>query len=110
MIRHVSSTPSWRVNRVRLSDHRGVEQDLVRRRALAALSANSMSNWIGAAVPGVRATGIEDDSHARRRIELDHELVRLGPALERREAETRRVLEDETDLGLRHRAAACRRG
>ena len=62
-----------------------------------------MSNSIGAAVAGVRAAGIEDDSRARRGIELDHELVRLGPTLELREAETGRVLEHETDLGLRHR-------
>jgi hypothetical protein len=95
MIRQLCSTRSWRVNLLvsptraacsstsygvgALASHLGeldVEQD--RRRGAR-----------------VRAMGVEDDAHARRRVELDHELVSARAYVECREGQPRRVFEDE---------------
>ena len=110
MIRHVSSTPSCRVKRVLSPTIAAWSSTSYGVAPSPPISANSTSNWIGAARRGVGAARVEHDADARRGIELDHELVGLRPSVERGEAEPRRVLEDEPDLRLRDRAAACRRG
>ena len=106
MIRHVSSTPSCRVKRVRVADHRRVQQHLVRRRALAALQRELHVELDRRRAGDVRAVRVDDQPDPRRRVELDDELVRLRVAVavrERGEAELRRVLEHEPELGLRRR-------
>ena len=89
-----------------LADERGVQQNLVRGCALAAHLGELDIEQDRSRPAGVSAVGIEDDPRTCRRIELDDQLGRLGSAVERREAETRWVLEDEANLGLGDRG--CR--
>ena len=101
MMRHVSSTPSWRVKRVALAVHRRVEQHLVRRGALAALV---REQHVEVDLLGVHAVGLvrfELELDARRRVEAHHELVRVGVGVAQLEAEARRLFEHEPQLGLR---------
>ena len=100
-MRHVSSTLSWRVKRV-LSPR--------------IASSSSTSYGVGASPPSlgelhverdrlraarVGAVGVEDHPRAGRGVELDHELVGLGPAVPVfHEAEAGGMAEDDPQLGL----------
>ena len=84
MIRHVSSTPSWRVKRTLWPIIAACSSTSYGRGALAALSANSMSSVIGSGAAVVGATRVEDHPDPGRRVELDHQLVRFGSPLEQR--------------------------
>ena len=61
MIRQVCSMPSCLRETGRLAHHRGVEEYLVRRRALTAHVFELHVDRIGAAPHGIGATGVEDD-------------------------------------------------
>ena len=108
MIRQVCSTPSWRVNRDVSPAMAACRKDLVGGRALTAHLCELDVEQDRRRRADVRPVGVEDDARAGRGVELDHELIRFGSAVEGREAEARRVLEDEADLGLRHRQALPR--
>jgi len=86
-----------------LPDQCGVEQHLVRGRPLAPLVGELHVEGDRLGLRGVGAVRIEDHSNPRRGIQLDHELVRLRARVQHSEAEPRRALEDEPDLGLRRR-------
>ena len=58
--------------------HRGVEQDLVRRRALAALVRELHVQRDPLGLDRLAALGVDDHPDAGRRVELDDDLVRLG--------------------------------
>ena len=104
-MRQVSSTPSWRVKRL-LSPHRGVQQHLVRGRALAALGGElhvevdrgrpvASARWASSTHP-----------HAGVGIDPDHDLVGLGRRCPPgRKPKARRVAEDQAQLGLASTAA-----
>ena len=81
MIRHVSSTPSWRVKRVLSPTMRRVEQHLVRRRALSALLRELHVELDRLRPVPVGAMGVDHEPDAGRRVELHDELVRLRPAV-----------------------------
>ena len=59
--------------------HRVEQQDLVGRRRLAALVGELDVEVDSLGPVGVGAMSVEDRAHAGGRIELDDELVRLGP-------------------------------
>ena len=104
MIRHVCSTPSCRVNRTPVADHRRVEQHLVRRRAL---TAHRGELDVEQDRPGRRRLSARCASSTMRTPVDGSSLITnwfgSGPRLERGEPEPRRVLEDEPDLRLRDR-------
>ena len=104
MIRHVSSTPSCRVKRLRSPTHRGVQQHLVRGRPLAALLGELGVQGTASGPARVGAVRVDLEPNARRRIELDDELVGLRPAaVGNVKPEPRRMLEDQPHLGQRGR-------
>src|SRR5262245_51650848 len=83
-----------------LADERRVEQNLVRRRTLTAFRRE-----LHVEVDAARAVGamrLQLEPNACRRVELDDQLVRLDLAVERREPESRWMLEHEPQLRLRH--------
>ncbi len=88
-----------------VADHRRVEQDLVGGRPLPALirELHVELDGSGGGARRVRPVRVGDDPDPHRRIELDHDLVRLR--LAEAEAELGRALEDHADLGLRRREA-----
>ena len=111
MIRHVSSTPSCRVKRVAVADHRRVQQHLVGRRALAALVRElHVEQDRRGTVPAVSARCAS--STIRTPVEGSSLITSWfgSGSVERGEAEPRRVLEDEPHLGLRHREPLARCG
>ncbi len=105
-IRHVSSTPSWRVKRLLSPRHRVEQQHLVGRRRLAALLGELDVEVDLLRAFQIGAVRVEDQARARRRIELDDELVRFRPAAAvLDEAELRGMAEHGAQLGLRDREA-----
>ena len=93
-----------------LTRHRGVQEHLVGRCALAALLGELHVQGDRLCYGRVGAACIDDELDAGRRIELDHDLVRFGPSFERLEAEAGRMLEHESQLGLQSQARAFRFG
>jgi hypothetical protein len=83
-----------------LALHRRVQQRLVRREALAALRGELHVEVDLLGGRGVGPLGFEQQPHAGCRVELDDELIGLGPPAPAGEAEPRRALEDEPQLGL----------
>ena len=100
MIRHVSSTPSWRVNRVLSPTIAACSSTSYGVAPSPPSSANSMSSSIGAGPARSARCASSDEPDPGRRVELDHELVLLGAVARDPEAEPGRLLEDEPKLGL----------
>src|SRR5262245_30847068 len=73
-----------------VADERGFEQHFVRRRPLAAFLAELNVELDRAGSVG--AMSLDDEPDSRSRVELDHDLVRRHVAIERLEAELRRML------------------
>ena len=80
MIRQVSSTPSWRVKRVESPRMAAEQQHLVGRRPLAALVGELHVEVDLLGLGRMAALGLDEQPHAGGRVELDHELHRLGLA------------------------------
>ena len=87
-----------------VSVHRGLQQNLVRRRPLAALVGELHVERDRLRATLVGAVGVDLEPDAGPRVELDDQLALLGrPALVGHEAKSRRAVEHEPELGLRHR-------
>ena len=106
MTRHSSSTLSWRVNRVLGPTIAACSRTSYGVGPSPPAAANSMSSSTGAGLRRVGPVRGEDEPHAGRGIELDHELIRLALRVAQPEAQPGRELEDEPQLGLGHRQGA----
>ena len=81
--------------------HRGMQQHLVRRRDVLALPAELLVEADQLRLRGLASLRLQHQAHAGRRIEPDDQLVGLGRAAATRvEAEARRAMEHEPQLGL----------
>ena len=78
MIRQVSSTPSWRVKRIVSPSSAACSSTSYGRRSLAALLGELEVELDAPGPAHVGAVGVDDQPDPCRRVELDHELVRLG--------------------------------
>src|SRR4051794_15728543 len=84
-----------------LAGHRGVQQDLVGGGPLPSLLGELQVQVDSLRHRGVGTLRVEQDSDAGARVQLDHDLVRLGPTRPPwEEAEPRRMMEDDAQLGL----------
>ncbi len=88
-----------------VATHRGVEEHLVRRRALATLQGELHVEVDGGGALPVGPVGLDRQPDAGGRVQPDHELVLLRPAIQEPEPELRGMLEDQPQLGLGDRQA-----
>ena len=91
-----------------LADHRGMQEHLVGSCTLTTHLGELHVEEDRCSLRRVGPVCVEHDPNASRRIEPDHELVGLRSSVERRETQVRRMLEDETNLGLRDRQPLAR--
>jgi hypothetical protein len=83
-----------------VADHRGVEEHLIRGRPFAALLRKLHVQVDSLGLHGVGAFCVHDQPDPGRGVELDDQLVGFRAPEPGREAELRRLLEDEPKLGL----------
>jgi hypothetical protein len=92
-----------------VAEQRGVQQDLVRGRSLAALLRELHVERDLVRPRPVGPVGIEDHPDAGLRIDLEDDLIRPRTAVARiDDVHARRMLEPQAQLGLRRREALAR--